>query len=102
MDQELTPNKPLLREIDFIDMSNYRGRRNRSDSHINLIAKDGTTVLWGAEMGQWGEYMELSDAKKISKLYTFYKDCGYLLMGKSKYINLRDSKFMVPTPARGH
>ena len=96
MDQELTPNKPLLREIDFIDMTNYLGHVNKSESHINMIAKDGTTILWGAEMGQWGEHMELSDEKKAARLYTFYKDCGYQLMGKSNYINLRDSKYEVP------
>jgi len=102
MDRDLTPNKPLLRQIDSIDMTNHLGRRNRSDSHINLIARDGTTILWGAEMGQSDEHMELSDAKKAARLYTFYKDCGYQLMGKAKYINLRGSRTMVPTPATGH
>ena len=102
MDRELAPNKPLLREIDYIDMSNHQGRRNESESHINVIAKDGTTILWGAEMGQWGEHMELSDDKKAARLYTFYKDCGYQLMGKSNFINLRDSRYEVPTPTRGY
>ena len=102
MDQELTPNKPLLRQIAYIDMSNHLGNQNQSESHINFIAKDGTTILWGAEMGQWGEHMELSDEKKAARLYTFYKDCGYQLMGKSNYINLRDSKYEVPTPTRGY
>ncbi|MCF7974716.1 MAG: hypothetical protein K9N55_12940 [Phycisphaerae bacterium] len=102
MDQVQTPAKPLLREIELIDMSNYSGRRNQRESHINLVAKDGTTVQWGAELGQGGQFMELSDEKKLAKLYTFYKDCGYLLMGKSKFINLRDSQYEVPTPTRGY
>jgi hypothetical protein len=101
MDQRMAPNKPLLREIDYLDMSNYLGGENRSESHIDLVAKDGTTIQWGAELGQWGKYMELSDEKKLARLYTFYKDCGYRLMGKSNYINLRDSKYEVPTPTRG-
>jgi hypothetical protein len=102
MDQVQTPTKPLLKEIEFIDMSNYMGRKNQRESHINLVAKDGTTVQWGAEQGQGGALMELSDDKKLAKLYTFYKDCGYLLMGKSKFINLRDSQYEVPTPTRGY
>jgi hypothetical protein len=102
MDQEMIPSKPLLREIEYVEMANYMGRQNRSGSHIELIAKDGTTVQWGAELGQWGKYMEVSDKEKLAKLYTFYKDCGYLLMGESKYINLRDSKYEVPTPTRGY
>lgn len=102
MDQKVTPDRPLLREIDYIDMSNYLGLRNPTESHVNLIAKDGTQIYWGAELGQWGKYMELSDEKKLAKLYTFYKDCNYQLMGKSNFINLRDSKYEVPTPTRGY
>jgi len=106
MDQRMVPNNPLLREIDYLDMSNYLGRGNQSDnlsdSHIDFIAKDGTIIQWGAELGQWDKYMELSDKKKLAGLYTFYKDCGYQLMGKSNFINLRDSKYEVPTPTRGY
>ncbi|MCP4452645.1 MAG: hypothetical protein GY809_14380 [Planctomycetes bacterium] len=102
MDQRMAPNKPLLREIDYLDMSNYLGGEDRGESHIDLVAKDGTTIQWGAELGQWGKYMELSDEKKLAGLYTFYKDCGYRLMGESNFINLRDSMYEVPTPTRGY
>ena len=102
MDRKITPNKPLLGEIASIDMTNYQGRRRQQKPHIMLSVKDGTQLVWGAEIGQWGKNMELSDEKKLARLYTYYQECGSTLMGGSKSINLRDSLYEVPKPIQEH
>ena len=79
-------------------MANFQGRRNRSKPHIVLTTKDDTPIHWGAELGAWGKYLEQSDEKNLAALYTFYKDCGTLLGGEAKYINLRDSRHEIPRP----
>jgi len=98
MDKRLCPDKPLLAEIDAIDMTNFQGHQNQSNPHIVLVTKDKTPIHWGAELGAWGKYLELSDEKKLANLYGYYKDCGTLLGEDSKYINLRDSRHEIPLP----
>jgi len=96
-DRLVTPDKPLLYEIDRIDVSNFNGRKNSKLPHIVLYAKDDTGIIWGAEVGKWQRYLESTDEQKIAKLYGYYKEYG-TLSGGAKYINLRDPQDNIPLP----
>ncbi len=89
--------KPLLEEIDRVDVSNFNGRENSRFPHIILYAKDNTEIVWGAEIGKWQRHLEATDVQKIAKLYGYYEEQGSLL-GSVKYINLRDPQNDVPLP----
>jgi hypothetical protein len=97
MDGLVTAEKPLLFEIESIDVSNYDGRYSRSKPHIELYAKDGTRIVWGAEIDKWAEHLEVTDTEKIGRLYNFYKIHGTLLR-TAKYINLCDPQDYIPQP----
>jgi hypothetical protein len=97
MDKSVTPDKPLLYEIDSIDVSNFNGRRSRRKPHIVLYTKDDTEIIWGAEFGTWQRYLESPDEDKLAKLYGYYKEHGSL-SGGVKYINLRNPQETVPRP----
>ncbi len=92
--------KPLLSEIDSIDVSNFEGRENARFPHIVLYAKDNTEIIWGAEVGKWQRHLESTDEQKLAKLYSYYKKHGSLLGGVTgvKYINLRDPQDNNPLP----
>jgi len=96
-DQQDPSVKPLLREIDRIDISNFKGRQDSRFAHIILYAKDNTEIMWGAEIGAWAQYLEAKDEEKLAKLYTYYKEYG-LLTGGAKYIDLRTPQSHVPLP----
>jgi len=96
MDKLVTPDSPLLYEIDSIDVSNFNGRQDSRFPHIVLYAKDNTEIIWGAEIGTWQRYLEATDEQKIAKLYGYYKEYGSLR--DVKYINLRDPQDNVPLP----
>jgi len=97
MDKSVTPDKPLLYEIDSIDISNFNGRKNNRQPHIILYTKDNTEIIWGAEFGTWQQHLEATDEEKLAKLYGYYKEYG-TLSGGAKYINLRDPQNNVPLP----
>lgn len=97
MDRSLTPDKPLLYEIDRIDVSNFKGRQNTRLPHIVLYARDNTEIIWGAEIGAWQRHLEATDREKLAKLYGYYKEYGSL-SGGVKYINLRDPQGRIPLP----
>jgi hypothetical protein len=97
MDRDVTPTKPLLREIAAIDVSNYHGRKNSSRPHIVLYTKDNIEIQWGAELGAWQKYLESTDEQKLAKLYGYYKEKG-TLSGRVQYINLRDPRDNIPLP----
>jgi len=97
MDKLITPDKPLLYEIDSIDASNFNGRENARFPHIVLYAKDSTEIIWGAEVGKWQQHLESTDEQKLAKLYGYYKEYGTLLNG-AKYINLCDPQDKIPLP----
>ena len=97
MDKSLTPDKPLLYEIDRIDVSNFNGRHNSRHAHIILYSKDNTEIIWGAEVGKWQRHLESKDQEKLAKLYSYYKDYG-TLSGGARYINLRDPRDIIPLP----
>jgi hypothetical protein len=97
MDARYTGDNPLLDHIAGIDVSNFRGRRNRREPHVVLRTKDDTQIIWGAEIGEWAKYLEAKDEQKLAKLYTYYKEHGSLSAG-AKYINLRDPQDRVPQP----
>lgn len=87
MDKLLTPQKPLLYEIDRIDMSNFNGRQNERLAHIIMYTTDNTAIIWGAKIGTWQRYLEAPDEEKLAKLYGYYQQYG-TLSGRVKYINL--------------
>jgi hypothetical protein len=97
MDKSLTPDKPLLGEIDRIDVSNFNGRENSRHAHIVLYARDNTEIMWGAEVGKWQQHLESTDEQKLAKLYGHYEEHGKLT-GDVTYINLRDPKDNIPLP----
>jgi len=97
MDRTLTPDKPLLNEIDRIDVSNFNGRENSHHAHIILYTKDNTEIIWGAEVGKWQLHLESTDEQKLAKLYSHYNEFG-TLSGGVKYINLRDPRHNIPLP----
>lgn len=97
MDKSITPDKPLLFEIDRIDVSNFNGREDGRQPHIILYAKDNTEIMWGAAVGKWQQHLESMDEQKLAKLYDYYKEFG-TLSGGAKYINLRDPKDKIPLP----
>jgi hypothetical protein len=97
MDKSVTPDKPLLYEIDRIDISNFNGRENGRFPHIVLYTKNDTEIIWGAEFGTWQRYLEATDEEKLAKLYSYYKEYGSL-SGGAKYINLRDPQDNISQP----
>lgn len=97
MDKSVTPDKPLLYEIDRIDVSNFNGRENSRFPHIIFYTKDNTEIIWGAEFGTWQRYLEATDEEKLAKLYGYYKEYGSL-SGGVKYINLRDPQDNISQP----
>ncbi len=96
-DQIDTSVKPLLYEIDSIDVSNFQGRQNSRAPHIVLYAKDSTEIIWGAEMGSWQRHLEVPDEEKIARLYGHYKEYGSL-QNNVKYINLCEPQERIPLP----
>jgi len=97
MDRILTPDKPLLYEIDRIDVRNFNGRLNSRLAHIILYSNDDSQIIWGAEFGQWQRHLEPTDEEKIANLYSYYKDYGSL-SGGARYIILRDPRDKIPLP----
>ncbi len=98
MDNLVSSKKPLLFEIEHIDVSNFQGRENPRLPHISLYTRDDTPIIWGAEIGQWTRHFEATDQDKLAKLYGYYKRAGTLL-NAGKYINLRDPQDkMLPLP----
>ncbi len=96
MDIAVSPDKPLLHHIDRIDVANFEGRKNKRDPHISLYTKDGTQIIWGAELGTWQRHLESPDDDKLAKLYTYYQQYGTL--SGVKYINLRDPQQKIYLP----
>jgi hypothetical protein len=96
MDTAVTPDKPLLHHIDRIDVGNFEGRKNKREPHISLYTKDGTQIIWGAELGTWQRHLESPDDDKLAKLYTYYQQYGTL--SGVKYINLRDPQQKIYLP----
>jgi len=97
MDELVTPDKPLLYEIDSIDVSNFNGKKSARLPHIVFYSKDSTEIIWGAEIGNWAQHLEATDEEKLAKLYGYYKEYGSL-QGGAKYINLRDPLDRIPLP----
>ncbi len=97
MDKLVTPDRPLLFQVEGIDVSNFEGRQNRRIAHIILYAKDNTEIIWGAEIGSWAQDLEAKDDEKLAKLYNYYKEYGSLT-GGAKYIDLRTPLGKVPLP----
>lgn len=97
VDADLDPQKPLLEQIASIDVSNYKGLRNHSKPHITFRSKEGTQILWGAELGEWAKHLENSDEQKLANLYGYYTEFGSLSAG-AKYINLYVPHDKVPQP----
>ncbi len=97
MDKLISPDRPLLDEIDRIDISNFNGRESNRFPHIVLYTKDNTEIIWGAEIGTWQRHLEATDEEKLTNLYAYYKEHGSLL-GGAKYINLQYSQVNVSLP----
>jgi hypothetical protein len=88
---------PILERISHVDVSNYKGRKNRHESHIILSSKDGAEIRWGAELGDWTMNLESNDADKLTKLYVYFHENGSLGSGV-KFIDLRNPEDRVPQP----
>lgn len=97
MDEISCPQKPLVREIKAVDVSNFNGRKDSGSARIVLRAMDGTEILWGAPYGESEKFLEPSEKEKVAMLYSFYKDHG-TLQGLVKYIDLTISPHSIPRP----
>ena len=92
------PEKPLLNEIECIDVSNFAARKSRSAPNIVLNVVDGTKVYWGAAWGQANIYFEADEKDKLARLYQFFMDHSNTLGGVAKYIELRWPQDSIPRP----
>jgi hypothetical protein len=97
MDAEVSPKNPLLEHVASIDVRNFNGRKNSREPHLTLRSKDGTQIIWGAELYEWSKQLEATDEQKLAKLYAYYRDYGSLSAG-AKYINLLSPQDKVPQP----
>jgi hypothetical protein len=99
MDDQICPRKPLRAEIASIDITNFEGRKaGPTSSHIILKLKDGTPVYWGAALGKAASFFEAPDEEKLNRLYTFYQQNKYTLLGQAKTIELFQPMSGVPRP----
>ncbi|MBE0537011.1 MAG: hypothetical protein IH624_15210 [Phycisphaerae bacterium] len=102
MDEISCREKPLLEELAAIDVFNFDGRKNKSDSHVILYAKDGTEIRWGAAYGKSRLYFEATEQEKLATLYTFYKEHNNTIQCiKSQicqYVELRNPQKFFPRP----
>jgi hypothetical protein len=99
MDDKVCPRKPLRAEIETIDITNYEGRKaGPTLPHIVLKLKDGTPVYWGAAVGKAASFFEAPDEEKLNRLYTFYQQNKYTLLGQAKTIELFKPMSGVPRP----
>ena len=96
-DKTFASAKPLLFEIDRIDVRNFNGRRDEGEPHIVLYTKDDIQIIWGAEWGKSQQYLESTGQEKLAKLWGYYRQHGTLAVGV-KYINLRDPQDKIPLP----
>jgi hypothetical protein len=92
------PGKPLLNEIESVDVSNFAARKSRSAANIVLNVVDGTKVYWGAAWGQANVYFEADEKDKLARLYQFFMDHQNGLQGAAKYIELRWPQDSIPRP----
>ncbi|MHC4288444.1 MAG: hypothetical protein ACYSO1_00700 [Planctomycetota bacterium] len=92
------PGKPLLDEIEGIDVSNFAARKSRSKPNIILRVKDGTIVRWGAAWGQANVYFEADEKKKLNRLYEYFVDHGNTLQGTARNIDLCWLEDEIPRP----
>ncbi len=92
------PEKPLLGEIESIDVSNFAARRSRSAPNIVLHVSDGTIVRWGAAWGQANVYFEADEKVKLARLYEYFVDHGNTLQGTAKNIELCWLEDGIPRP----
>jgi hypothetical protein len=98
MDEISCKEKPLLNELDSIDVFNFGGNRRKKDSHIVLYTKDGTEIRWGAAYGKSMLYMEATEQEKLATLYTYYKEHNNTIQGICPFIELRPPQKIFPRP----
>jgi hypothetical protein len=89
------PEKPLLDEIESIDVSNFD---SRSKPNIVLNAKGGVKIYWGAAWGQATVYLEEDEKTKMNRLYGHFMDHDNTFQGSAKYIELRWLEGGIPRP----
>lgn len=90
--------RPLLGEVESIDISNFASRQSKSAPIIVLNIKDGTKVYWGAPWGKAALYMEADDKVKLTRLYETYIGYNNSLQAydKVKIIELRWLEDAIP------
>jgi hypothetical protein len=57
--------------ITGIDVTNFRGRRDRRDNHIKLRTREGATIAWGSALGE--EIEEPSYQDKLRTIAAYFK-----------------------------
>ena len=79
VDENLSNNSDIIwTEIAMIDVTNFEGRSNSSESHINLYTHQDTEIRWGAAVGREKAYWEADFTTKLTRLYRDYRDYGTL------------------------
>jgi hypothetical protein len=97
MDAMAAVKRPLINQIQSVDVSNFQGRRDRREPHILLHTTDETQIIWGAEPGSSQQYMEAREDEKLAMLYSFYEE-NTDPANRVKYIELRYPRKRVPQP----
>lgn len=84
-------DKPLVSDIESVDVSNFAARRSRSAPNIVLNVKDGTKIYWGAAWGKAADFVEADDKVKLTRLYETFINYNQTLQvqDKAKFIELR-------------
>lgn len=94
----LLGDKSFRQQISSINVSNYRGRRDRSRPHIELATdRKGSRIWWGRPPGEdFGT--EITAAQKVLLLETIYRQWGRIDMNRS-YVNVMTWPDRVAMPA---
>lgn len=92
----------LLFELNSLDVANYNGRVNDNKPHLVLHAKDGTSIIWGAEIGAWGRNLEAPDDVKLGRLFTYYYYERGTLLGGPPVLRLNLPQGDRPDPLYRH
>jgi hypothetical protein len=96
--QRKIPGKPLLNEIESIDVSNFGARKSRSAPNLVLNVVDGTKIYWGAAWGESSVYFEAAEKEKLARLYQYFMDHQNTLQGTAKRVELRWPQDRIPRP----
>ena len=90
VDERLPPQDRLWTELASLDVANFEGQIDPTQSHLTLYTKGQTPVHWGAPVGKSLAYYEAEERIKLDTLYRQFKHTGSL--DRYQYIELRNQR----------